>query len=184
MSLIHKGMHKFILIVLLLTLSRLGYSQGSDYNFDENASFKERIRVGGDFALNFGTITYINFAPRIGYLVKPKLLMGFGASYSYLQDERFDLEFTNYGALVFGQYQILENVILQSEYHQLSALTYSQFTGERIRVPVEILFVGGSYRLELGNYSFGYVSIMYDVIGDINSPYQNPYFGGGLMFGF
>ena len=143
----------------------------------------ERWQLGGEIALNFGTITYINLSPRVGYRFTEKFTVGSGIIYNYLKDSRFDgFEFSTYGGLLYANYSVLPELMLVSEFQNLSTERYSDFTDQKIRVPVNIWFVGAAYRLQLGGSSYGYISLLYDVIEDINSPYQNPYLGGGVIF--
>ena len=57
-------------------------------NQKKKSDFVDRLRVGGNLSLGFGTYTYINVSPRVHYLVKDNLGVGTGFSYYYWKDNR------------------------------------------------------------------------------------------------
>lgn len=174
----------YLLIALSLSLHLQTQGQESlSENKEQNESTFNRWQTGGDFAVSFGTVTYVNISPRVGYRFTEKLTLGGGVVYNYLKDNRIKgFEFSNYGGLIFANYSIIPELMLVSEYQSLSVERYSEFTNQKTRVPVNILFIGAAYKLQLGAKSFGYISLLYDVLEDINSPYSNPYLGGGIIF--
>lgn len=178
-------MNKLYLLTVFcfaLHTQTLGQQSDSDNNTKKEQVI-DRWQLSGDLALSFGTVTYVNLSPRIGYRINEKLTLGAGVVYNYLSDNRFKgFEFSNYGGLIFANYAIMPELMLVSEYQSLSVERFSEFSGGKFRTPVNILFVGAAYRLQLGGKSFGYISLLYDVFEDINSPYSNPYLGGGLIF--
>lgn len=174
----------YLLIALTFAIQAKTIGQESNTTDQNNKNnLRNRWVVGGDLAASFGTVTYINLSPRVGYRINSKLTAGTGLVYNYLRDNRFKgFEFSNYGGLIFANYSIMPELMLVSEFQNLSVERYSEFSGQKMRVPVNVLFVGAAYRLQLGEKSFGYISLLYDVFEDINSPYSNPYLGGGLLF--
>lgn len=173
-------------LLLALTFAVQAKTLGQERNTTDQTNNEKGIDrwvIGGDLAASFGSITYINISPRIGYRINNKLTGGLGVVYNYLSDNRFKgFEFSNYGGLIFANYAVLPELMLVAEFQNLSVERYSEFSGMKIRVPVNVLFVGGAYTLQLGGKSFGYISLLYDVFEDINSPYSNPYLGGGILF--
>ncbi|MEM9051958.1 MAG: hypothetical protein AAGC47_07905 [Bacteroidota bacterium] len=142
--------------------------------------FKERIFVGGDLGISFGSdITYIRVAPMLGYNVSPKFSVGAGPSYQYWEDRRFipTLESTIWGASTFGRYFLLDQLFIQSEFEVLNleeiAFTVGSDFDNRDRVTIPVLFVGGGYSQRTPSGAGFFASVMYDVIGDRNSPYPN-----------
>jgi hypothetical protein len=174
----------YLLLTLCFTLQAQTYGQQSNSSNDSKPKENvDRWQIGGDFALNFGTVTYVNLSPRLGYRINGQLTLGAGVVYNYLKDNRLKgFEFSNYGGLIFANYAIVPEFILVSEYQSLSVERFSEFNNTKFRTPVDVLFIGAAYRLQFGGNSFGYISLLYDVFEDINSPYSNPYLGGGIIF--
>lgn len=149
-----------------------------DENPYKGLPVKERLFFGGDLGLSFGNqLTYIRVAPLVGYQVSPDFSFGLGPSYQYWEDRRFipKLESTILGASTFARYFLLDQIFLQSEFEVLNLEELDFNPGDDIRrdrVTIPVLFVGGGYAQRVGRSGF-FVSVLYDVIGDLNSPYPN-----------
>ena len=175
-------MIKFRIILLALgciLLSTVSIGQKSDNPY-KGVAFEDRITIGGDLGLSFGNqLTYIRVAPVLGYIVTPKLTIGAGPSFQYWEDRRFipSLETTIYGGSTFGRYFILEQLFLQTEFEVLNLDEINFSIGSdfdnRERVTIPVFFVGGGYSQRSAGGSGFFVSVMYDLIGDLNSPYPN-----------
>jgi len=166
----------FVLMAFILCGSNL--TAQDDTNPFKGKPLKERIFFGGDLGLSFGNqITYIRVAPMVGYNVSPRFSFGLGPSYQYWEDKRFvpKLESTIWGASSFMRYFVLDQIFLQTEFEVLNLEEIDFNPGDDIRqdrVTIPVWFVGGGYGSRIGNGGF-FVSVMYDLIGDINSPYPN-----------
>jgi len=68
------------LTFLLLNYPATGYSQKVK---GDAPPLRERIFFGGDFGLQFGTITNIDIAPIVGLWVLPRVAVAIGPEYSY-----------------------------------------------------------------------------------------------------
>lgn len=149
-----------------------------DSNPFKGRPLKERIFFGGDLGVSFGSdITYIRIAPMVGYNVSPRFSFGLGPSYQYWEDRRFvpKLESSIYGGSSFVRYFLLDQIFLQSEFEVLNLEEIDFNPGDEIRqdrVTIPVWFVGGGYGSRIGNGGL-FISVMYDIIGDINSPYPN-----------
>lgn len=174
--------NRFLIFLLCFGISFFSaftsYGQKSDSenkNPYADLPFKYRLFVGGNFGLSFGTITSILIAPKIGYRISPKFSTGIGPIYQYYKDTRFANSQTSiYGGSVFGRYYPLDMIFLQTEFQVLN-LDELIYPADRIRqrVTVPVLFVGGGYTQRTSNGSGIYIGILYDLIGNINSPYPN-----------
>ncbi len=163
-------------IAFLTGLSSYGQSSNKESNNPyANLPFKDRLFVGGSLGLSFGTITSIIIAPIAGYNVSPKFTTGLGPIYQYYKDNRYpDSETSIYGGSVFGRYYPLDMIFLQSEFQVLNLDEFIYSVDQmRERVTIPVFFVGGGYTQRTANGSGLYIGIMYDLIGDINSPYPN-----------
>jgi len=175
-------MKKFRFVILTLgcflfiTSAR---AQKSDNPY-KGVAFEDRITIGGDLGLSFGNqLTYIRVAPLLGYIVSPKFTIGVGPSFQYWEDKRFipSLETTIYGGSTFGRFFVLEQLFLQAEFEvlnldEINFAPTSDFSN-RERVTIPVFFVGAGYSQRSAGGSGFFVSVMYDLIGDLNSPYPD-----------
>lgn len=77
---------------------------------------------GGDFGARFGTTTFINLSPSVGYKLTPRLRPGVGVTYQYWRQKDFSgaiLKQSVYGSRAFVSYQFIENLIAYGEYETL-----------------------------------------------------------------
>lgn len=141
--------------------------------------FKDRITLGGDVGLAFGTYTYIRLAPRLGYLVSDRFTVGAGPSYTYYNDSRYTPAFETsiYGGSVFAQYFVLESIFLHTEFEGLNLEVLKPHPLEdryvTSRTTIPIWFVGGGFSERTAGGSGFFVSVLYDLIQDPYSPYPN-----------
>lgn len=163
-------------IVFLTGFASYGQSSNKESNNPyANLPFKERLFVGGNFGLSVGTVTSILIAPTLGYNISPKFTTGLGPIYQYYKDNRFPGSGNSiYGGSVFGRYYPLDMIFIQTEFQVLN-LEELRYPIDQIRqrVTVPVLFVGGGYTQRTSNGSGLYFGLLYDLIGDINSPYPN-----------
>ncbi|NNE55390.1 MAG: hypothetical protein HKN32_05180 [Flavobacteriales bacterium] len=175
---------KRLLFFTILLCSLQGLTQ-------EKTAFKDKLYFGGDVTLSVSsTVTIIGASPLVGYRITDKWSAGVGLSYYYFSTRigTFSNSSSIYGGNVFSRLLITDNLFAQSEFHVVNteAVIYDPSTDtasiERLNVPM--WYVGGGYRQPLGANAFASVTILYDLIDDINSPYQNPIFRGGFTFSF
>ena len=89
-------MRKYTLLVLFSLIASISFSQKRDEQPNRQSplvrdkpSLKDRLFFGGNVGLSFGSLTYINVAPTIGYKITEKFGMGLGPTYTYYNDRRF-----------------------------------------------------------------------------------------------
>ena len=73
-------LRKILTFIVLTLFCSITNAQESG---NEVPALKERLFFGGNFALQFGTITDIEISPMIGLWVLPKLAVAVGPSYTY-----------------------------------------------------------------------------------------------------
>lgn len=176
---------RIVLFMLLFTLfsgaSLLAQDDEKSKNSLEGVPFKERIYVGGDLGLNFGTTTVINIAPIVGYRLNKQWSAGLGAKYIYFRyrDPFSGWQYSNsmYGGSVFSRYLIGQNFLLHGEFETINTEVYEPFVGGISREWVNMAFVGAGYRQGMGNTYFQLMAL-YDIINDRNSPYAGQYIFG------
>lgn len=144
---------------------------------NQNAPFKDRLFVGGNFGLTFGTITNIEVAPIVGYNVKPNWAVGVGARYSYYQDNFYSPPYkTNiYGGLVFTRYIVYKGLFLEGNFEANNFDVYKFDPVTELYYPerdwIPSLLLGGGYAQPIGGNSAFFISILYDVLQNRYSPY-------------
>lgn len=151
------------------------------------SNFKNNLFYGGYINLSFGSYTVIGIEPMVGYKVNPKLSMGVKARYDYIQDDRYGADRTTstYGGSIFGRY-----LITPKFYAQIEAASYNYeyfyLNGGSERDWVPFLFMGGGFVQPLGERSWINVQILFDVLQDEKSPYDDwePFFSIGAGTGF
>ena len=157
--------------------------------FPQGSIFSSHIFIGGGFGMSFGSVSYIEAAPLIGYQITERLSGGASLLYRYKNDKRFNpnLKTSDYGASAFGRFLVHRPFVLHAEYEYLSyefvnadlSTTRTGFNsflgGGGITQPI-----GGRAALfVLGLYNFTYSST------SVNTPYNDPWmFRVGITYGF
>ena len=101
-----------------------------DDDDDEKIPLIERFYFGGNLGASFGTITFIDVSPMIGYRITPKFSVGVGATYQYWKDSRYTPDFKQsiYGGRLFSRYVIAEdflgagNLFAHTEYNMNNSM--------------------------------------------------------------
>lgn len=148
----------------------------------EPFSLADKIFWGGNFSIQFGTITLVDASPLIGYKITDKLVAGVGGTYIYYryQDRTYNFTTDVYGGRVFGRYYILENLFAHGEYE---ILNLERFDFADRRINIESILVGGGYRMEAGPNSFFSIMGLWNLNDSYYSPYMNPIIRVGFTVG-
>lgn len=137
--------------------------------------------------MTFGSYTVIGVEPMIGYKATPKLSTGVKARYNYIKDDRYTTSRTTstYGGSIFGRYLVTPTFYAQAE---AASYNYEYFYigGGSEREWVPFLFMGGGYIQPLGERTWLNIEILFDVLQDSKSPYDDwePFFSIGIGTGF
>ena len=153
-------------------------------------SIRENLFFGGYISLSFGDYSVFGIEPMIGYHINPKFSTGLKIRYDYIRDDRYSetLTSSNYGGSIFGRYRITPKFYAQVEpamyNYELHYFNGTDFSSEREWIPY--LFAGGGFRQPLGERSWAYVEVMFDLLMDDKSPYDDwtPFFSIGVGTGF
>ena len=166
----------------------------------------KQFRVGGNFGMQFGNVTYVDISPTFGYFVIPeKLQVGIGTKFiyynqrggSYLDPNSGivynlpDYKDAIYGGGIFSNYTIWRGIFVHGEYEMVSKRPYNaiRFPGKN-RINVDALLLGGGYNQPIGNAGNFYISALVDALNNDESIYTGT-FGSfplilrvGFGFGF
>lgn len=162
-------------------------------------SWKDKIFFGGNFGLQFGTITDIEISPIVGYWIRPRIAAGVGVTYEYFHDKRFkpfEINTHIYGGRVFSRLVVIQDfnkmipigftgsVFAHAEYEGLSLerkyFDYPTY-GEG-RFLLNSVLVGGGLSQPIGRKGAVYITILYNLNETMNTPYTNPIVRIGFSF--
>ncbi len=151
----------------------------------------DKFYFGGNLGLTFGTYTSISIWPMVGYKITPKLSAGLQPGFDYVKYNYGGNteESSNYGIKIFSRYRIIPQFYFHAEYDYINYEIYTwsnQNDYLKSRENVPFLFLGGGLSQQLGENSWMYVQILFDVIQDGNSPYAagEPFYSIGFGVGF
>ena len=149
--------------------------------------FKDRFFTGGTIGLQFGTVTYLDVSPKLGYRVTKDFSAGIGATYIYINDKRYkghENKSNIYGGRVFGEYRIWENLLAYSEYEILNLEVQDDFFPYLpTRKNISSLLAGGGYSQAIGGNSSAVILVLWNLLDSKYSIYQNPIIRIGFNIG-
>lgn len=166
----------FVLLLFIFLLSFAAHAQRY-IDPELSPSLKDRMYFGGNFALSFGTITYVDISPLAGVMLTERFSTGIGATYQYFNDTRFPGGNNNlYGGRLFARYNVFPNIFLHSEYENLNFDLYNLRTERFERSWIPSYFVGAGYFTPFGDRGGANFMLLYNLQYDARrSPYNEPY---------
>jgi len=177
------------LIIILAAFAQCATAQDSDgKGFD-----KSKLFVGGNLGLAFGTYTIVNVSPLVGYHFTDVLAGGVGLNYSYYgYDDGFYTSKQSYvGMSLFGRVYPIPQLFIQVQ-PELNYMWASQVPDGGQNLPqlktnqfVPSLLMGGGAAIPTGANGAITISVMYDVLQNVWSPYYHQaVYGFGYTMGF
>jgi len=170
-------------LILPLTILCLNLISQDNGNFKPKLT--DRLVYGGNLGLQFGTTTFIDISPSIGYKLTPRLIPGVGASYQYFNDKTFTPDYSTHvlGGRAFVDYYLMENLFAHVEYEYLTYEAFMLYTNTREWVNVSSYLVGGGYMQRVGpGVGFG-ITVLYNLNETEYSLYTNPIIRIGISAG-
>ncbi len=177
----------------IFCFSSSSFGQNADVDSAAKVPFKDRIFVGGSLGLSFGDYTFIEVAPIVGYKITDALSAGVGGRYSYVnvndQFLGYSYNYNSYGGSLFSRFIVYKGIFLAAEFEANNFEVFrlidpinGVFTTDRAWIPS--LLLGGGYMQNAGGKVSVYLSLLYDVLQDPNSPYYRiPVIRGGIAIG-
>ncbi|OFY92702.1 MAG: hypothetical protein A3K10_11595 [Bacteroidetes bacterium RIFCSPLOWO2_12_FULL_31_6] len=188
-------MTKYFLLIITLVISTLGFSQEEDpYVFGDkttnNTATKpakdggfdwERVTVGGGLGMTFGSITYIEISPSIGYYFTDNILAGIGGNYTYYSEKAANFNTSIYGGRVFGEY-IFSNIpiLLHTELELINIESY-----DNTRINIVNPYIGGGLKQSFGGHSYFFILVLWN-LNETKESFllqPNPVIRGGIAIG-
>ncbi len=149
------------------------------------ANFKDRIFLGGNLGLQFGTQTYIDVSPLIGYKITDRFSSGIGVTYIYYRykDNVYSYNTNIYGGRVFSRYFFTENIFGHAEFEVLNMELLSTNNYQYYRKNIYTPMIGAGYIQRFSNQSGIYLLLLYNLNDSAESPYSNPIIRIGFNIG-
>jgi hypothetical protein len=155
---------------------------------------KSRLFFGGNFGLSFGTYTIVDVSPQIGYHFSNQFAAGAGVDYIHYgyndQYDQYKYSQSYAGVNVFGRFYPIRQFFIQAQ-PELNYLwgnvNYYGTDQTTTKIPTQFvpsLLLGGGAAIPAGRGAIT-ISILYDVIQNIWSPYYHQaIYGMGYNIGF
>ena len=145
-------------------------------------NFWDKVFIGGNIGLQFGTVTFADVSPLVGYKFTEKISAGIGATYQYYhyKDKYYDFETNVYGGRVFARYSFTNYLFAHAEYEYLNMEAFDFY---RRRIDVVSVFGGAGYIQRISDRSGIIAMVLYNFNESVYSPYQNPIFRVGFVVG-
>lgn len=162
----------FLLFQAALVHGQYTRDDGNMKQPDKEGGFSlDRVYIGGSLGAQFGTFTFINLSPDVGYWFTDRFAAGVGGRYMYFNDRVFNFSTTIVGGSVFGRYLITDEIFAHAEYEVING-RFDRMREESFNV--HSLFVGGGYIQSFGDRFFSGIMLLYNINESIYSPYRNP----------
>jgi hypothetical protein len=156
------------------------YSTQEEKPKREKQPLKERVVLGGNLGLAFGTNTFLQVAPQVGYRLTPNFMAGVGGGYTYYKYGNFGAE-SLYSISGWSRLNVFEGIFLCTELESVNCTVYDRYN-RATRENVPLWLVGLGYASGSGDGLGVSMQLMFDLIGDTRSPYANPLIRGGVLF--
>lgn len=190
----------FALAMMIITGTQLVLAQDNPDNNEapEQKGFdKSKLFFGGNFGLGFGTNTFVNVSPQVGYRFNDYFAAGAGVNFNYYSYKYFNYDgsdlykesFGYAGFNIFGRVYPIKFILLQVQpelNYSWGSRKYYDGTPKQ-KLPgkfVPSLLLGGGAAIPTGGRNGALLlMIQYDAVQDKRSPYGNrPFFSLGYNF--
>jgi len=181
----------FLLITLLLTDGSIALAQQQDsIPYKRDKSIFDRLYIGGNVGLLFGSTTLIELSPQVGYRLTDRFIPGIGITYMYQNYRQGAIRYENsvYGGSVFSKYFLTDKLFGHVEYEMLN-VEYIPDPGPNLALMIDrkwisSFYIGGGYSQPIGQRGFAQVMILFELIQDPWYPYyrSNPIIRIGFGF--
>ncbi|TAH21170.1 MAG: hypothetical protein EAZ08_04000 [Cytophagales bacterium] len=138
-------------------------------NKANSPSWRDKVRLGGNFGLQFGSITFINVSPLVMYQATDRTQIGVGITYQYVRFSSTIVRNASgssiFGGRVFARYFLFPGIFAHGEYEMLNNTYYDPLVNELRRDWIPAGFAGGGYSQQLGGGRSAFnVTILYNLL--------------------
>lgn len=178
-------MKKFSLIIVLAAIFMVS---GSFAQESQNSNFKDNFFVGGGLGAGFGTYTFVNISPIIGYRITPRLSAALRLMYQYTtydyyySGDKVNFSGNDYGVGGFIRFMVKGPFYLQGEYEHMNYEDVNYYDGSTIRSSFDSYMAGAGVAQPIGGKAFFFLTAMYNFaynnISNSNTyrvPYNSPW---------
>lgn len=179
----------YLLLFSLFFNLKVFAQKRTETNLNSNATnpglfdnWGERIFTGGNMGLQFGTFTFIDISPLIGYRITDRFSSGIGITYRYMRQAYQTRVYQNSitGGRIFARYSVLNNLFLHNEYEILKSNWY---LNQRL-FSVKSLLTGVGYSQPIGERSAFTIMGLWNIYYKPIAIYNNPIIRVGFNVGF
>lgn len=181
------NIHKILITSILFTITLSSFAQENETGAEEGkGKFKrENVFLGSSLNLGLANRSFnVGINPEIGYSVTKWLDAGVALNVNYFSQNASDyssIRFRNfnYGAGTFLRIWPVNflHLQVQPEYNWISSSQKDVLTGRSgsYQYNAASLLLGIGYGTRVLGSHYSYVTLMIDVLQDINSPYRDQY---------
>jgi len=140
---------------------------------------------GGSVTLSFSGATRIGVFPMVGYKASREVSLGAKLGYEYVDYSNSSFSANNYGAGIFARYRFVPQAYAHGEFQYIN-FERPALGGGSNRDWVPFLLLGGGLVQRMGGRTSAYVEVLFDVLQDSGSPYNDwqPVVNIGVGIGF
>jgi len=170
-----------------------------DVQEEKDHPFRQRLYFGGDIGLSFGSSTYINLAPVVGYRITNRLSAGLGPIYIFERYKYYDIQTSTYGGKVIASFAIIRNVYeyvnigignimlhAENEITNVQKMEYVTTTGRIYaldeRLWIDNLLAGFGLNFPFSERAGINIYALWDITRNEFSPYSSPVIRLGFYF--
>lgn len=181
-------MKKTISLFFFILFSFAGFAQIDDQETNTNGSLinptkkddvhydiSDKVMLGGNLSLAFGSMSMVEVTPLIGYNLSPRVTIGASLTYMYFSytSDIYSYSAQNFGGGLFGKIRVYKDFYLQVEPQMLN-IKYVDYSGNEKRKWVFNGLAGVTFRSRLGERFAVDYSILWNMNQTQDSPYDNP----------
>ncbi len=152
--------------------------------------FADNLSIGGSFALQFGTYTFIELEPLLNYHIGKSFIVGVGPIYQYVSvsDYGYGYNYTSssYGARAAAMFFLpdeLSRVFIMGEYDIINVPEASFYTYQINRGYLSLPMLGLGYKEPVSDKVFFCIYGLWNFNNSYYSPFTNPIINVGLDVG-
>jgi len=178
---------KIVTLLFLLIFTHQAFSQYTSEESNQKEKnplsklqFKDRLYTGGNVAFSAqNSWFFVEASPYVGYRVTHNYSVGLGAKYIYVGSRQQGVNWSIYGGSLFNRYKFNESLFAHAEFEFLRAYDLNPNSPNYYaRDYAKMFFIGAGYNSSIGGAASIQIMVLYDLIDDVNSPYQSNYLFG------